>query len=226
MKRIIVAAMLFLLATVAVSACGHEVSSGQASHNSSIVENNTSSVISDTSKTATPEFFNDIGKTLIQLKNECPAGEIIVSLDGFPDRAAACFGEQGADYLFVFFGGQSGDFEYAMNEYAQQLTCAGFIATANILFPEMDDNMSFHDFFSFIGVDKYEYFTNDTITAQGWLRFMYHGMEVMVNTYDAVAGGGWDVTGVEIVKRNAPVSIVDVELLNANQDLADAVMFD
>ena len=48
----------------------------------------------------------------------------------------------------------------------------------------------------------------------------------MVNTNEAVAGGGWDVTGVERVKSNAPVSIVDPEILNTNQDLAEAVMFD
>ena len=51
-------------------------------------------------------------------------------------------------------------------------------------------------------------------------------MEVMVNTNEAVAGGGWDVTGAERVKSNAPVSIVDPEILNTNQDLAEAVMFD
>ena len=86
--------------------------------------------------------------------------------------------------------------------------------------------MSFQDFFSLIGVDDYEYFGEDTITAEGWLKFTYNGMEVMVNTNEAVAGGGWDVTGVERVKSNAPVSIVDPEILNTNQDLAEAVMFD
>ena len=59
-----------------------------------------------------------------------------------------------------------------------------------------------------------------------WLRFMYNGMEVMVNTNEAASGGGWNFTGAEIVKHNAPVSIVDTEIFNTNQDLADAVMFD
>ena len=77
-----------------------------------------------------------------------------------------------------------------------------------------------------IGVDDYEYFGEDTITAEGWLRFMYRGMEVMVNTNEVTPGGGWDFTGAERVKSNAPVSIVDAELLQANQNLADAVMFD
>ena len=55
---------------------------------------------------------------------------------------------------------------------------------------------------------------------------MYRGMEVMVNTNEVTPGGGWDFTGAERVKSNAPVSIVDAELLQANQNLADAVMFD
>ena len=51
-------------------------------------------------------------------------------------------------------------------------------------------------------------------------------MEVMVNTNEPTAGGGWDFTGEEIVKRNAPASIVDPERFNANQDLAETDMFD
>ena len=174
----------------------------------------------------TPEFFHDIGKTLSELKKEHPEGELIVRLDGSPDSAAICFGDPEAEYLYYFFGTQSGDAEKAMNECEDQLKCAGFVTTASILFPDMEDDMSFEDFFSLIGVDDYEYFGEDTITAEGWLKFTYNGMEVMVNTNEAVAGGGWDVTGVERVKSNAPVSIVDPEILNTNQDLAEAVMFD
>ena len=167
----------------------------------------------------------DMGKTLSELKKEHPEGEFIVSLDGFPDFAAACFGEPGAEYVYYFFGGHSGDFEKAMNEYEDQLTCAGFVTTANILFPDMEDEMSFEDFFSLIGVDDYEYLGEDT-TAAGWLRFTYHGMEVMVNTNEVNAAGGWDFTGEEIVKRNASAAISDPEIVNANQELADGVMFD
>lgn len=204
MKRNVVIAIIFLFVSFAFSACAPAAPSDQ-----------------------TPEFFNDIGKTLSELKNEHPEGEFIVSLDGFPDSAAACFGEQGAEYVYFFFGGQSGDFEKAMNECEEQIKCAGFITTANTLFADMEDDMSFQDFFSLIGVDDYEYLLGeDTKTAEGWLRFMYSGMEVMVNTNEVIAGGGWDVTGAERVKSNAPVSIVDLEILNTNQDLADAVMFD
>jgi len=188
--------------------------------------NGTSAERSGSRDTSTPEFFHDVGKTLRELKNEYPEGEFMVRLDGFPDSAAACFGEQGAECVSFFFGGQSGDFEKAMNECEEQLKCAGFITTADILFPDMEDDMSFQDFFSLIGVDDYEYLSEeDTVVGKGWLRFMYSGMQVMVNTNEA-AGGGWAFTGAESVKRNAPVSIADLEILNANEDLADAVMFD
>ena len=203
MKRNIVLASIFLLVSFSFSACAPVTPGGQA-----------------------PEFLNDIGKTLSELKNEHPEGEFVVRLDGFPDAAAACFGEQGAEYVSFFFGGQSGDFEKTMNECEDQLRCAGFITTADVLFTDMEDAMSFQDFFALIGVDDYEYFGEDTITAEGWLRFMYRGMEVMVNTNEVTPGGGWDFTGAERVKSNAPVSIVDAELLQANQNLADAVLFD
>ena len=169
----------------------------------------------------------EMGKTLSELKKEQPEGGVIVRPDGLPDSAAICFGEPGAEYLYYFFGTQSGDAEKAMNEREDQLTCAGFLTTANILFPDMEDDMSFEDFFSLIGVDDYEYLAGEeVISGEGWLRFTYHGMEVMVNTNERNAAGGWDFTGEKIVKRNAPVSIVDPEKSNANQELADAVMFD
>ena len=203
MKRTAVIVILSLLAAFVFSACAPAAPSGQ-----------------------TPEFLNDIGKTLIELKNEHPEGELIVRPGGFPDNAAVCFGEPEAEFAHYFFRTQGGDAEKVMSECEDQLKCAGFLTTADILFPDMEDDMSFEDFFSLIGVDDYEYFGEDTITAEGWLRFMYSGMEVMVNTNEAVAGGGWDITGAERVKSNAPVSIVDPEILNTNQDLAEAVMFD
>ena len=55
---------------------------------------------------------------------------------------------------------------------------------------------------------------------------MYRGLEVMVNTNEPKPGGGWYFTGAEIVKRNARASVADLEILNTNSDLADAVMFD
>lgn len=221
MRRNVAIATVFLLISFTFSACTPANHNPQASESSSV-----STKIPDHSNTSTPEFFNDIGKTLSELKKEHPEGEFVVRLDGFPDSAAICFGEPEAEYVSYFFETQSGDAEKAMKECEDQLKCAGFITIANILFTDMEDDMSFQDFFSLIGVDDYEYFGKDTPTAEGWLRFMYSGMEVMVNTNEAVAGGGWDITGAERVKSNAPVSIVDPEILNTNQDLAEAVMFD
>ena len=204
MKRNVGIAIICLLISFAFSACAPAPSGDQ-----------------------TPEFFNDVGKTLSELKNEYPEGEFIVNLDAFPDSTAICFGESGAEYLYYFFGTQSGDAEKAMNELEDQLKCAGFVTTANMIFPEMEDDMSFEEFFALIGVDDYEYLLGEeVVTGEGWLRFTYHDMEVMVNTNEPAAGGGWDFTGAEVVKKNAPASIADPELLNANQDLADTVMFD
>lgn len=221
MKRNVVVALIFLFVSFAFSACTPVAPNAQTSEGSS-----TSTEIPGYGNTSTPEFFSDIEKKISEFKKEHPEGEFIETLDGFPDSAAACFGERGAEYVYFFFGGQSGDFEKAMNECEDRLKCAGFITTANIIFPDMEDDMSFEDFFSLIGVEDYEYFGEDTMTAEGWLRFTYNGMEVMVNTNEAAAGGGWDFTGAERVKCYAPVSIVDLEILNANQDLAEAVMFD
>ena len=53
--------------------------------------------------------------------------------------------------------------------------------------------MSFEDFFSLIGVDDYEYLLGpEVITGEGWLRFTYHDMEVMVNTNETILAAGWD----------------------------------
>ena len=216
MRRTVLIPALCLLAAFALSACSPAVPGGQGPEALSPVG------------PGTPAFLDDIGRPLRELKAEQPSGEVGIRLDGFPDHAAACFGEPGAEYASYFFGTQSGDAEKAMDECAPQLKCAGFVTTAGVLFPDMEDEMSFEDFFSLLGVDEYEYFGDDenTITAEGWLRFQYRGMEVLINTNEAAAGGGWDFTGTELVKRDAPASIADPELSAANQDLADAVMFD
>lgn len=202
MRRNAALAAIALLVSFVCSACAPAAPSGQ-----------------------TPEFFDDIGKTLSELKTEHPEGKFMVNLDGFPDYAAACFGESGADYVYYFFGGHSGDFEKAMDELGDQLKCAGAITTANVLFPDMEEDMSFADFFSLVGVDDYEYLGADTV-AEGWIRFLYQDMEVMVSPTGDGSDGEWDVTGKEIVKYDAVVSVIDPEIESANSDLADAVMFD
>ena len=228
MKHNAVITTMLLLVLFTFSACASVTPDDQTSKDSNITENGASTGRSDYDNTSTPEFFNDLGKTLDELKNEHPEDSVIVRPDGFPDSAAVCFGASESEYLYCFFGTQSGDAEKAMSEYENQLKCAGFITTAEFLFSDMDDDMSFQDFFAMIGVDDYEYFGEDadTIAAEGWLSFTYHGMDVMVNTNEVASGGGWNFTGAKNVKHDAPVSIVDTEIFNTNQDLADAVMFD
>lgn len=165
MKRTALIPALCLLAAFALSACSPAAPGDQASEDFSSAE------------TSTPAFFDDLGKTLRELEDAHPDGACAVSLDGFPDRAAACYAAPGAEYVPIFFAGHSGDFKKAMTECADQLKCAGFVTRARALFPSMDDEMSFEDFFSLIGVDEYEYFgdNDNTITAEGWLRFQYRG---------------------------------------------------
>lgn len=175
----------------------------------------------------TPAFFQDLGKTLRELEEQDPEGALTIRLDGFPDSAAACFENPRANHAAFFFGGQSGDFAQAMNALEDELKCAGFVTTASALFPDMAGEMSFRDFFPFIGVDDYEYFCGaDVCAAEGWLKFTYLGMEVMLNTNEAIPGGGWSFTDRKRVSPQAPASIVDPELFTANQALAEVVMFD
>ncbi len=202
MRRNAALAAIALLISFACSACAPAAPSGQ-----------------------TPEFFDDIGKTLSELKTEHPEGELIVRPGGFPDSAAVCFGEPEAEFVYYFFGAQSGDAEKAMNECEDQLKCAGFLTTAGVLFPDMEDEMSFEDFFSLIGVDDYEYLVGEEVIA-GEIRFLYQDMEVMVSPTGDGPDGEWDVTGEELVKYNAVVSVMDPEIESANSDMADAVMFD
>ena len=224
MKRNVALAAMLLLAALTISACAPAAPGGQTSAGSDPGGSGSSSSAPDDRDADAPEFFDDLGKTLSELRGEHPDGELSVDLEGFPENAAACFEEPKADYAYFFFGMQSGNAEKAMNERADQLKCAGFITTAGVLFADMKEDMPFADFFALIRVDDYEYFDGDT-TAEGWLKFVYQGMEVMVNTNEPANGGGWDFTGEKDVKPSAPVSIADPELWEANQKLADAVMF-
>ena len=81
MKKI-AALILAMTFVVGLSACSHQ---------------------SNDAPNPTPEFFNAIGKTLSELKNEYSEGEFIESLNGFPDSAAACFGEPGAEICLLLF---------------------------------------------------------------------------------------------------------------------------
>ena len=168
MRRTVLIPALCLLAAFALSACSPAIPGGQGPEALSPVG------------PGTPAFLDDMGKPLRELKAEQPSGEVGIRLDGFPDHAAACFGEPGAEYASYFFGTQSGDAEKAMDECAPQLKCAGFVTTAGVLFPDMEDEMSFEDFFSLLGVDEYEYFGDDgdTITVKRMLEDGYMTIKV------------------------------------------------
>lgn len=208
MKRNAVIAAMFLLAVFTLSACAGKEGGSQTEREF-------------------PAFFDEFGKSFAELKSEHPGGVLAVITDGFPDSAAVCFAVSGTEYFPCFFGAQSGDAERAVNELEDRLKCAGFITTAGVLFPEMEEDMPFEDFFSLIGVDEYEYLAGEeVISGEGWLCFTYNGMAVLVNTNEINAKGGWNFTGTESVKRSAPTSVVDTEIFSANQDLAESVMFD
>lgn len=177
----------------------------------------------DSNQASTPVFFNDLGKTLSVLESEHPKAKFFVS--NYPDSQDSCFGELDAQYAYIFFGGQCGGFEAVMIECKDQLQCAGFLTTAGVLFPEMDDDMSFVDFFSLIGVSDYTYINEEDTMYEGWLEFKFNDMDVWLNTNEIRSDGGWDFTDAKIVRRNAPVNITDKELYHQNQVLADARIF-
>jgi len=172
-----------------------------------------------------PEFFSDMGKTLNALKDEYPSGETFIPRNGFPDAAAICFGDPKGEYAYFFFTTQDGDAEAAMNRLGDQLKCAGFLTNAGVLFPEMEEDMSFSDFFSLIDVSHFEYDTEELFT-EGWLYFKYNNMDVSLNTNEINPKGGWEFTGIERVKNSAPVIIIDEEIYNQNWDMANEVMFE
>jgi len=181
---------------------------------------------SDPSKSISiPEFFSDMGKTLNALKVEHPTGEIFSQNSGLPEAAAICYGEPEGEYAYYFFETQDGDAETAMNILGEQLKCAGFLTIAGVLFPEMEEEMSFSDFFSLIGVSDFEYFTEEE-PAKGWLYFKHNNMDVLLNTNEINPKGGREFTGIEIVKSSAPVAISDQKISEENYILAHEVMYE
>lgn len=102
MKHNAVITTMLLLVLFTFSACASVTPDDQTSKDSNITENGASTGRSDYDNTSTPEFFNDLGKTLDELKNEHPEGNVIVRPDGFPDSAAICFGASESEYLYCF----------------------------------------------------------------------------------------------------------------------------
>ena len=83
MKHNAVITTMLLLVLFTFSACASVTPDDQTSKDSNITENGASTGCSDYDNTSTPEFFNDLGKTLDELKNEHPEGNVIVRLMDF-----------------------------------------------------------------------------------------------------------------------------------------------
>ncbi|QHI73461.1 hypothetical protein [Aminipila terrae] len=209
MKQKVAILLILLIVSLTFAACSTITSANQATADS------------DSSKPISiPEFFNDLGKTLNTLKKEHPRDEILIQNDGLPDSATASFGGSEGKYAYFFFDGQDTNFEDVMGKYGNQLKCSGFITTADVLSPEMEDDMTFSDFLSLIGVSDYEYGSKEG-SIQGWLNFKYNNMVVWINTNEATTHGGWEFTAIERVKKSAPVVIYDEEIYHQNYNLAN-----
>ena len=211
--------VIILLITSTLFACTTQPAEGEKLDDQTTGSDNVRKTIS------IPEFFSDMSKTLNALKDEYPSGETFIPRNGFPDAAAICFGDPKGEYAYFFFTTQDGDAEAAMNRLGDQLKCAGFLTNAGVLFPEMEEDMSFSDFFSLIDVSHFEYDTEELFT-EGWLYFKYNNMDVSLNTNEINPKGGWEFTGIERVKNSAPVIIIDEEIYNQNWDMAHAVMLE
>lgn len=194
--------------------------------NEAIAANSKTEASDQRKQITTPEFLNDIGKTLNTLRKEHPKAIMLVQNGGLPDAAAICLGEPKSKYAYYFFGTQDGDAEKVMNGYGDQLKCAGFVTSADVLYPEMKDDMPFSDFFSLICVSDYSYNIDEDNSGQGWLDFKYKNMKVWLNTNEITTGGGWNYTGIEKVKGNAPVAIFDEEIDSQNYELAQEYMYE
>lgn len=81
MKHNAVITTMLLLVLFTFSACASVTPDDQTSKDSNITENGASTGCSGYDNTSTPEFFNDLGKTLDELKNEHPEGNVIVRPD-------------------------------------------------------------------------------------------------------------------------------------------------
>ena len=205
MKRIAAVLVIFVLMPLALSSCAAKAPTPSPGNERSLAE---------------PAFFEDIGKTLDELRAEYPKFDAVIRTELFPDAAAVCFGKPDGDFAYFLFGGQDGRYEDVINSCGDQIKCCGFLTTAGTLFPGMIDEMTFTDFFSLIGVTDYDFIDEEGL-GEGWLIFLYNSREVWVNTNV----DGWIFTGAETVKSDAPVSITDIDLFEQNQDLADFIMF-
>ena len=204
MKRVLICVLLVL----ALSACRAETP----------VETG----VDDGAPESANQSLDEIGTTLAALKRAYPEGEIFFRADGYPDAAAVCFGEPDTQIAYVFGETQGYDYERVMDACPEQLKCCGILATVGILFPDTPDVIAFSDFFAQIGVSDYSWFVEEeTITAQGWLNFMYDDKSVWINANKRDETGGWTFTGSQEIRADAPIILTDEGLEAENMTLVE-----
>jgi hypothetical protein len=166
---------------------------------------------------STPDFFDNLGKTLNTLKSEHPGA--VLTEDGFPWAGIQCLGDPADTYANFFFGSQQYGWEHLANEYGDDLKCAGFLTTTGVLFPEIQDEMPVKDFFASLGVSDYRYDTEGP--SEGWVSFTYKDMNVWINTIEDEE----ILKKITTIKRSYPVFIYDLNIEKGNQDIIATATF-
>lgn len=163
-------------------------------------------------ESTTPSFMSEIGKTYQTLKEEHP--DAAIKTNAIPDAAAICFSDPTSNYEYFLFGTQYLSFDDLKDDIKNELKCAGFVTTADVLFPQATDNMTVSDFFSAIGVSDYAYDT-ETTTLQGWVTFKYHNFDVYLDTTSDI------FIPVETIKSSYPVMLIDSNTEHENVELIE-----
>jgi len=202
MKKIMIVLMTIVLC-FGLSACG----SKKQNDNNPSTQTNTQVTQQNTANESQNQIPNGaitaIGKTFNQLKKEYPD---YVAEDAnaasFLEADFPYLGLPDAQYSFVFFGTQEGDILADLGKYyGNQIKCIGATGTVGNIFPEMTTDLSFKDFFSFLGVKKYTF--NDWKAtdrpAPGALIFKYEGYDIVIDADDSQSK--------KIVKQSYPILI-------------------
>lgn len=164
-----------------------------------------------------PAFLDGIGKTYAQLREEYPDAVITSDNGGLPDAAAIYFGNPDEEYQHLIFATQYAPFDEISEATKNQLQCAGYLTSVEVLFPQAA-NRSVEEFFAAIGVADY---TSELEIYEEWLMFEYRGWTVDLNTAADSRDANGNFVGIELVKGNYPVTMYDSAILSANIDLVD-----
>ena len=198
MKKSIIFFMTIVLC-FGVVACGRQQDPG----NQGTTPEQTTAPTTTAQSKISPEAKAAVGKTFNQLKKEYPdyvtGNEMYIN---FSDAGYPYLGLSNAQYSFVFFGTQAGPGLADVGKYyGNKIKCIGVTGKVSGLFPAMTTDLSFNDFFSFLGVQKYDY-NNWKATDRpggGELSFKYKGFDIVID-----ADGSQST---KIVKKNYPILI-------------------